>query len=364
MKILFLEQFSEMGGGQRCLLDYLPSICARGWKAVVAAPGAGPLFDAARKAGAETEKIPLGHYADGRKTTSDAVRFVFDTARLRNWIAQNNSDLIVVGGARTLLAAALSAPRRKVVFYAEHFFEEARALQVAGWAIRHSQATVIADCKYVAKQFERYTDPHIVYNGVKEIPFLSREFGRRWRIGVIGRIAPTKGQTDFLLAAARIGPKLPDARFVICGAPMFCRASYVQEVNRLALGLPVELLGWREDIGAVLDKLDLLVVPSTKAEATTRVILEAFSAGVPVVAYSIGGIPEIIRDGENGFLVPECNAGALGRKIMEVIETDLGAVARTARMDWERNYSVQRYGEQMTRIIGGCVPADVCAPAM
>ena len=76
------------------------------------------------------------------------------------------------------------------------------------------------------------------------------------------------------------------------------------------------------------------------------------------------GIPEIIRDGENGFLVPECNASALGRKIMEVIETDLGAVARTARMDWERNYSVQRYGEQMTRIIGGCVPADVCAPAM
>ena len=117
------------------MLDYLPSICARGWKAVVAAPGAGPLFDAARKAGAETEKIPLGHYADGRKTTSDAVQFVFDTARLRNSIAQNNSDLIVVGGARTLLAAALSAPRRKVVFYAEHFFEEARALQVAGWAI-------------------------------------------------------------------------------------------------------------------------------------------------------------------------------------------------------------------------------------
>ena len=54
MKILFLEQFSEMGGGQRNLLDLL-AICARGWQAVVAAPGAGPLFNAAREAGAESE---------------------------------------------------------------------------------------------------------------------------------------------------------------------------------------------------------------------------------------------------------------------------------------------------------------------
>ncbi|PYT15607.1 MAG: hypothetical protein DMG59_13260, partial [Acidobacteria bacterium] len=62
MKILFLEQFSELGGGQRCLLDLLPAVCDRGWKALVAAPGSGPLFDAARRAGAETAAISLGPY--------------------------------------------------------------------------------------------------------------------------------------------------------------------------------------------------------------------------------------------------------------------------------------------------------------
>ena len=71
----------------------------------------------------------------------------------------------------------------------------------------------------------------------------------------------------------------------------------------------------------VLADLDLLVVPSISAEATTRVILEAFSAGVPVVAYSIGGIPEIIRESRNGFLVPECEPRALARKIQEVTDS-------------------------------------------
>jgi glycosyltransferase involved in cell wall biosynthesis len=364
MKVLFIEQFSDMGGGQRNLLDLLPAVFARGWNAVVAAPGTGPLFDAARKAGAETAKIALGRYADGQKTAGDMIRFVFDTARLRHWIARQDSDLISVGGARMLLGAALGARRRPVIFQAQHFFEEARVLHVAGWAIRHSKATVVANSKHVAKQYERYAEVHVVYNGVKEIPFTPREFGRRWRIGVIGRIAPMKGQTDFLRAAAAIAPRLPGARFVICGAPMFCPASYVQKVNRLAAGLPVDFLGWREDVGAVFKELDLLIVPSTKAEATTRVILEAFSAGVPVVAYAIAGIPEIVRDGENGFLVPECKAGALGRKVMEIIKTDLTAVVKTARMDWEKNYSVLRYQEEMARIMGGCVQAATYATAM
>ena len=190
---------------------------------------------------------------------------------------------------------------------------------------------------------------------MEEIPFLPREFGQRCRIGVIGRIAPMKGQTDFLRAAAEIAPKLPGARFVICGAPIFCPASYVQEVDRLAAGLPVDFLGWREDVHEVLQQLDLLVVPSTKAEATTRVILEAFSAGVPVVGYSIGGIPEIVRDGQNGFLVPECEAGALARKVLEITKSDLTAVVRTARADWEKNYSVLRYRDQMARIMSECV---------
>jgi glycosyltransferase involved in cell wall biosynthesis len=380
-RILFVEQFSELGGGQRNLLDLLPAVMDRGWKAIVAAPvdalvdatrdaqgvlgahgkGPGGLLEKARALGAETARIGIGNYSAGRKTPAEAARFLLDTIALGRWISRQDFDLISVGGARLMPAAARGAKGRTVVFQSQHFLGKAYAVAITARAIRRAQATVIANSRYVASQYGEAIDAdkvHVVYNGVAEIPFGESMRRESWnqvrrapRIGLIGRIAAMKGQTDFLRAAAVISREWPDAKFVICGAPMFTPRSYVEEVTRLARGLPVEFPGWREDVGAVLADLDLVVAPSSAAEATTRVILEAFSAGVPVVAYAAGGIPEIVRDGDNGFLVPECEAGALARKILEVVRMDLSGVAKRARCDWERRFTIARYQREMTELM-------------
>ena len=359
MRILFLDQFSELGGGQRCLLDLLPAIRERGWSALVAAPGSGPLLEQAAAAGADTARIEMGTYHSGSKTAGDAGSFIIDTMRLEKWIAKQAADIVFVSAPRPLIAAAMGARGRPVIFHALHCIGKRYAISALGWAIRRARAHVIAVAACVGAPYARHLSPerlHVVYNGVREIPFATRKFGHEgpWRIGMIGRIAPMKGQTDFLRAAALVSASLPRARFAICGAPMFSPKAYVEEVHRLAAGLPVEFLGWREDVGAVLGDLDLLVLPSTAAEATPRVILEAFSAGVPVVGYAIGGIPEIVRDFKNGFLVPECNPHALAQKILEVTALDLRPVATQARADWERNYTVEHYREQIAGIIAGC----------
>jgi glycosyltransferase involved in cell wall biosynthesis len=383
-RILFVEQFSELGGGQRNLLDLLPAVMDRGWKATVAAPGAvsgtfqagagssesGELLGKAHALGAETARIGIGNYSAGRKTPADAARFLLDTIALGRWIARQDFDLISVGGARLMPAVARGAVAvrdsnkspRAVVFQAQHFMGKAYAVAITARAIRRARATVIANSRYVAAQYADADKVHVVYNGVAEIPFVEQKrhanqtsvphgSGRPWRIGVIGRIAAMKGQADFLRAAAWISRELPGAKFVICGAPMFTERGYVEEVDRLAQGLPVEFAGWREDVGVVLADLDLLVAPSTAAEATTRVILEAFSAGVPVVAYAAGGIPEVVRDGENGFLVSECEPRALARRIVEVIGMDLAEVAKRARCDWERRFTIGRYQREMTELM-------------
>jgi glycosyltransferase involved in cell wall biosynthesis len=363
MRILFIEQFSELGGGQRNLLDLLPAVIERGWKATVAAPGEGPLFEKAREIGAYTARIGIGEYSSGRKNAKDAARFVLDTIALGRWIAHQDFDLLSVGGARLMPAAARGAIAghgskkvvRPVIFQAQHFLGKSYAVAMTNRAIRRTTATVIANSRHVASQFE---NSRVVYNGVAEIPFSNRA-GSVKRIGIIGRIAPMKGQTDFLRAAAIVARELPDARFVICGAPMFTSQKYVDEVHRLAEGLPVDFLGWREDVGTVLTELDLLIAPSTAAEATTRVILEAFSAGVPVVGYAIGGIPEIVRDGENGFLVPECEPAALARKILELARMDLGEVARRARQDWGKQYTIARYQQEMCAIVANVISRQV-----
>ncbi len=359
-RILFLEQFSEMGGGQRNLLDLLPAVIARGWKAAVAAPGTGDLLQKACKIGAEALQIRLGDYSAGKKTPTDAARFFYDTISLGRWIAKQEFDLLSAGGARLMPAVARGARGRPVIFQAQHYLGKSYAVNMTNRAIARCQATVIANSKHVASQFP---NAQVVYNGVAETPFRERSFRTAPRIGIIGRIAPMKGQTDFLRAAAIVHRQMPEAKFVICGAPMFTAQAYVDEVHRLAENLPVEFLGWRDDIANVLHDLDLLVAPSTAAEATTRVILEAFSAGVPVVAYAIGGIPEIVRDDENGFLVPECNPPALAQRISKLFAANQQAVVQRARNDFCKRFTIDRYQREMTDIMARVIRGPETASA-
>jgi glycosyltransferase involved in cell wall biosynthesis len=170
---------------------------------------------------------------------------------------------------------------------------------------------------------------------------------------VIGRISPEKGQVEFLRAAALLAARMPDARFVICGAPLFGDRSYYLEVLRLAAHLPVEFLDWQEDVSVVMRDLDVLVIPS-RQEGMPRVLLEAFSAGVPVVASPVGGMPEVIEDGVTGFLAWE----DLGTTLEDVLGSDrkrLVNVARNARRQWERRYTVETYRMGITNLMEQCV---------
>ena len=82
MRLLVLDQFSDLGGAQRCLLDLLPGIGARGWRALVALPGTGELFERVRALGFETARVDCGPYTSGGKSAMDVARFAIGTPRL------------------------------------------------------------------------------------------------------------------------------------------------------------------------------------------------------------------------------------------------------------------------------------------
>ena len=161
-------------------------------------------------------------------------------------------------------------------------------------------ASVVACTGAVAPRV-RADKLRVIENGTPGMGLRERRW-TGWRIGMIGSISPEKGQLEFLRAASILARQFQDARFVLCGAPVSPQGDYFRMVEKYAGFLPVDLLGWRDDVGPVLAELDLLVIAS-KAEGMPRVMLEAFSAGVPVVAFPVGGIPEVIADGETGFLV-------------------------------------------------------------
>jgi glycosyltransferase involved in cell wall biosynthesis len=360
MKILFLDQFSLMGGAQLCLLDILDALANCGWGAHVALPGDGPLVEQLHMRGVGVTTISCGPYRSGNKSLADFLQLPADIWQqkriLGDLINRGNFDLIYVNGPRMLPAAALIArDRMPLLFHAHNRLNRGPTASLAGWSIRHAEATVISCSNYVAEPLAPYAQKgnlHLVPNGTPDAGFRERAFGagRSWRIGLIGRISPEKGQDVFLHAVALLAPELPAARFVICGAPGIPSGNYLDLVSQLARGLPVEFSGWRDDIAAVFAELDLLVVPS-RDEGMPRVVLEAFSAGVPVIAFSAGGMPEMIKDGETGFLVLEATADALAARIREIMMSDGGHVRRVvtkARLAWEHSYTVAVY---QTRIM-------------
>jgi len=370
VKILFIDQFSEMGGAQRVLIDTVDAVQGRGWFTHVAVPGAGPLVEQLRSRGVAVTDIPCGPYRSHSKNAADLFRFTFDLRQqvriLRNFWNQRGFDLLYVNGPRLLPAAVLACARSvPVLFHAHSHIRQTVVAKSVGWSIGHAGATVVACSNSVVAPLRSYTAAdklHVIPNGVAEVKFRQRPFGQEksWRIGMIARISPEKGQAEFLQAAALVAREFANVRFAICGTPLFADTSYEDVVHRLAEGLPVEFLGWREDVAPVFAELDLLVVPSQE-EGMGRVIVEAFSAGVPVVAFPTGGIPEVVADGETGFLTKATSPEALAARIIEVIASDpdvLRRVVAAARKAWERSYTLARYQERITAVMESLVSAS------
>jgi glycosyltransferase involved in cell wall biosynthesis len=112
-----------------------------------------------------------------------------------------------------------------------------------------------------------------------------------------------------------------------------------------ALGLSesVRFLGERDDVPTLLSGADVLVLPTTGPEGLGLAVLEAMAAGVPVVASRIGGLPEVVRNGSTGYLVPPGEAGALERAIFDLISNPdhARAMGREGRRRVERDFSAR-----------------------
>ena len=133
-------------------------------------------------------------------------------------------------------------------------------------------------------------------------------------VGCVARMVPGRGHDVLLRAAARLRERLPEARLVLVGRGEH-RPALENLVRELGLGATVVFAGYRgADLPAVLAALDCVVLLGMGSEESCRAVLEAMAAGRPVVAAAVGAVPEIVVDGETGWLVepgPEAVAARL-----------------------------------------------------
>jgi glycosyltransferase involved in cell wall biosynthesis len=350
--ILFLDQFEERAGAQQCLLDLLPAVVAHGWKATVMAPGYGALAEGAVALGANFRTVRCGPFTAGRKSLPDALRFARQMPDLAKEIAGCPAALIYVNGPRLLPAVP---GNRTVIFHCHSFLRQRYTRWMIRRAIRRTGATVIGASRFVLAPLQHVAArAYVVYSGVRE-PDSARQRQQSqgaFGIGIIGRVAPQKGQAEFLRAM----PLLEGCRLIIGGAPLFGDSTYLDEIRKLAANLPVEFVAWQQDVGSLLSSLDLLVVPSTVPEAAPRIIPEAFAAGVPVLAADCGGIPELIEHNRSGFLIESLAPERLAAQIRRLMERPalLAAVAKHARSEWNARFTRAEYQRRILRIIETC----------
>jgi len=175
-------------------------------------------------------------------------------------------------------------------------------------------------------------------------------------IGVIGRITPIKGHIYFIRAISKVVRLIPNIKILIIGDAPVSKPKYRQElevlIRRLSLTKYISFLGVCHNIPEKMKELDLLVMPSIGEETFGRVIVEAQVSGVPVVASRIGGIVDLIRDGENGMLVAPRDWSGLSEAIIRVLkDKDLRLrLSQKGRTSVEKNFTLMNMYKKTVKV--------------
>jgi glycosyltransferase involved in cell wall biosynthesis len=180
-------------------------------------------------------------------------------------------------------------------------------------------------------------------------------------IGYVGWLIPIKGVTHLVNAMAKIAEQFPKSLLVLVGKgdnKGHEEIKLKEQVERAGLADKVRFLGWRSDVDEIMGCLDIFVLPSLN-EGMGRVLVEAMAAGLPIVASRVGGILDLIIDGQNGILVPPADAIALEKAISSLlgdkkIRKRMGQVGTKMCRQYSTEAMVERIDGLYRELLGKC----------
>ncbi len=322
--VLVVSNHGEIvGGGEVSLLALLKGMDRSRWAPIVAVPGEGAVAAGCRALGLPTQVIPLPTL---RRPGPALLRSLASLLRL---VRSTGASLLHANGSRAMAYAGLAGrlAGRPVVWHVR-VGDRDRLLDRTLARMAH---TIIVNSDAVGRRLA-WAPPgkvRCIHNGVDLSRFSPRrpDPGLRRTLGLpeegavvvsVGRFVPFKGY-DHLLEAARVVHRAaPEAHWLLVGDGEL-RPGLQRQARDLGIEAIVHFTGWREEIPDILALADLFVLPSVW-EHFGRVVIEAMAMAKPVVATEAGGVPEIVRHGETGFLVPPAQPGALAEAVLTLLK--------------------------------------------
>lgn len=330
------------GGAQRLDVVLLQSLRDRGWRVTLVAPAEGVLTERARAAGVDVEVVhapgPLGRYgvAAGWRRATVALALPWYWWRLATRLRRLRPAIVHVVDTRGgLMAAAAARCSGGALVWHAHVRVGGRwvnaVLARTARAVVLPTAAVLAGVPAWATGDRVRVVPNLVPDRIRRAEPVA--LAAEPVVVTIGRLHPQKGLDVLIDATAILHGAHPALRVVVVGGPDPTRAGELERLERRAvdagLGGRVTFAGERDDPEAFLEQ-GRVYVQSSRLEALPLALLEAMAIGIPVVATDVGGVADVVDDGETGLLVrpedPAALAAAIGRLLDDA---DLCARLRT-----------------------------------
>ncbi len=356
-RVLFFDHTAVWSGGEIALFNLVSALDQNRYHPVVLLCRDGELAEKLKDSNIECIILPMDESVlQIRKGTIGwqsvfrlisawkVIAYIFS---LKNWIIQNKFALVHTNSLKADVIGGLAARMAgvPVVWHIRDRIDcdylPAPAVKAFRLGSKIIPRYIVANSNATLSTIQGKTGNHksvgdngssrmcTVHDGLDQSlystnPVSTFESGGLVKIGLIGRLSPWKGQHIFIQAASLVSKKYKQVKFFIIGSALFDENQYELEIRELVKSLNlqdcVEFVGFVRDVPKCMKDLDIVVHASTTGEPFGQVIIEGMAAGKPIVATNGGGVPEIVRDGETGFLVPMNDHIAMVSALSRLIE--------------------------------------------